>query len=494
VYVAVQAISTKEKHLHVDDFKGPEIYSAPEPPDLSSPANAAINVALNASLTWNGVLGADSYKVYLGTNENATNILDGEDVGTDLSYTLSGLDYETVYYWTVVATNIYGDSDPATIRSFTTRLDPTRPIPFLEDFNASTAWPSEWINNEMLISATHGNASNGVYKNLYGSETTGSFITCPIGPLAAVSEIKFDYRYMAYTFSYPGGSYEIVEGDKIEVQISTDDGQTFETIHVIDHTNHVVSADFATPTVPVIGYTGQVVKVRFVATWGAGDYYVDFDNIIVRETPTGVPDPVVLVSPADEAENILITPTLAWATVLTGGTPTAYDLYFGTTNPPAETVLVGEQAGTSYTFTTDLEYSTTYYWQVIPKNSFGSAINCPVWAFTTMADPTITTFPYTEGFEAGNTQNSTEILNWTQISVTGTEQWTANSTLTDNNRTPRSGNFNAFLLNGNNDWLFRPIQLTGGTTYRFEIYARQDGTSGAQLTVKYGNEATVAGI
>ncbi|MBF4986464.1 hypothetical protein FNJ87_19855, partial [Nonlabens mediterrranea] len=30
-------------------------------------------------------------------------------------------------------------------------------------------------------------------------------------------------------------------------------------------------------------------------------------------------------------------------------------------------------------------YNTTYYWQVIPKNTAGSAANNPVWSFTTEA-------------------------------------------------------------------------------------------------------------
>ncbi len=31
-----------------------------------------------------------------------------------------------------------------------------------------------------------------------------------------------------------------------------------------------------------------------------------------------------------------------------------------------------------------LEYSTTYYWKVVPYNAIGDAENCPVWQFTTL--------------------------------------------------------------------------------------------------------------
>ncbi len=48
---------------------------------------------------------------------------------------------------------------------------------------------------------------------------------------------------------------------------------------------------------------------------------------------------------------------------------------------------------TVYDPVNDLTYSTTYYWKIIPYNQFGDAINCPVWSFTVLADPTVTTYP-----------------------------------------------------------------------------------------------------
>jgi hypothetical protein len=113
-------------------------------------------------------------------------------------------------------------------------------------------------------------------------------------------------------------------------------------------------------------------------------------------------------------------------------------------------------------------------------------------------NPTISTFPFVEGFETGNTDQSATINQW--IQATGPEYtatyWTANSSLTTYNRTPRTGTWNATLQYGGESYLFRPIVLTGGTAYTIKLYARQDGATAtnAKLQVKLGTEATIAGM
>ena len=62
-----------------------------------------------------------------------------------------------------------------------------------------------------------------------------------------------------------------------------------------------------------------------------------------------------------------------------------------------------------------MAYETTYYWQVIPKNQYGDAQDCPIWSFTTWPDPTIYSFPFQEGFNA----NPFPPLGWKQTIVSG---------------------------------------------------------------------------
>ncbi len=62
---------------------------------------------------------------------------------------------------------------------------------------------------------------------------------------------------------------------------------------------------------------------------------------------------------------------------------------------------------------TSLEYGTIYYWQILPYNDYGTAENCPIWSFTTMADPTITSLPWFEDFEEPEGWLTQGTFNWT---------------------------------------------------------------------------------
>ena len=106
------------------------------------------------------------------------------------------------------------------------------------------------------------------------------------------------------------------------------------------------------------------------------------------------------------------------------------------------------------------------------------------------------TVPYFEGFETSYIHNTAVGLCLSQASVTGAAVWTANNTLTDYNRAPRTGAWNAFLQWSNEDWLFIPIQLVGGTSYTVEAYARQDGATAANsnIAISYGTANNAAAM
>ncbi len=96
--------------------------------------------------------------------------------------------------------------------------------------------------------------------------------------------------------------------------------------------------------------------------------------------------------------------------------------------------------------------------------------------------PAISEFPFFEGFEEGNIDNSSDIYKWNQISSTAHPEihWRTNA---DTNETlaPRSGAWNAVLEVGGNSTLFRPIMLEEGQGYSLKMWARQDTDAGVQL-------------
>ena len=132
-------------------------------------------------------------------------------------------------------------------------------------------------------------------------------------------------------------------------------------------------------------------------------------NYPVQNTP---PNPANIVSPANGATLVSLLATVNWASG--GGFPTGYRINFGTNNPPnniANNTDLG--AVTSYDPPGSLNPATTFYWQVIPYNSFGNAANCPVWSFTTHGDPTITALPYSQTWD--NVTVPALPFDWTSI-------------------------------------------------------------------------------
>jgi len=86
--------------------------------------------------------------------------------------------------------------------------------------------------------------------------------------------------------------------------------------------------------------------------------------------------------PEDDETDVDINADLSW----TGGDPDScdtvtYDIYFGTTSPPPK--VVSNQSGITYDPPGTMNYSTTYYWQIVAWDNHGASTAGPIWSFTT---------------------------------------------------------------------------------------------------------------
>ena len=154
-------------------FVGINSNQPPQPATIVSPSNNASGILPTASLNWNESPNTTNYKLYFGTNGGGvtppTNIANGLNLGNVMTYDPSpDMDWETVYYWQIVPENAIGPAIACPIWKFTTRVNPTKPLPYSQDFNSgTTASAIDWSTN-MSIGANHGtDGSNGLYKNLY---------------------------------------------------------------------------------------------------------------------------------------------------------------------------------------------------------------------------------------------------------------------------------------------------------------------------------------
>lgn len=214
---------------------------------------------------------------------------------------------------------------------------------------------------------------------------------------------------------------------------------------------------------------------------GTVGYSAYIDDISWESSAT-VPNPATVVAPANGAEDVIINYhtqglqyPLVWSS--NGGNPTSYILNMGTNYPPnniIDNVNIGNV--TEYSITEGLDYSTQYFWQVIPTNDAGNAEDCPIWAFTTM-DNVVIDFneldEYTQGFEEGEVgglplgwefENINDDTCWWEI--IGNTQWSENS-----HTGLEAAHIRFSFSNAHDDWLYSPaMNFIAGNTYTISFW------------------------
>jgi sugar lactone lactonase YvrE len=131
-------------------------------------------------------------------------------------------------------------------------------------------------------------------------------------------------------------------------------------------------------TVTLIGFG----TCSITASQVGNSTYAEALPVIQTFTVIAAVGPVTLSAPANGATGVSVTSMLSWSAATQA---TSYDVYFGTSATPPFAMNV---SGTSYnpgTLITD----TTYYWQIVSRNSSG--INpSAIWSFTTISGPHVT--------------------------------------------------------------------------------------------------------
>ncbi|MEL6719226.1 MAG: T9SS type A sorting domain-containing protein, partial [Bacteroidota bacterium] len=155
-------------------------------------------------------------------------------------------------------------------------------IPYVEDFESGSL-PDGWsvLDEVNPISSGHGAPSNVLTDNLWNVDPFFEASSPVIGIVELGDSLTFDYRYV--TFS--GSEVSLGRGDSLEVFISSDCGENYDRVLKIDSTNHVPSVEMATRTIYLDDYAGESIKLRFIGTWGEGDYFIDIDNISLIRCP-----------------------------------------------------------------------------------------------------------------------------------------------------------------------------------------------------------------
>ena len=304
--------------------------------------------------------------------------------------------------------------------------------------------------------------------------------------------VNFSYKVTQYSSNTTGQT--LADLGTIKLQWATSTTGTWNDVYQINNTNHTVSASCATKSATFSGLPAAGdIYIRFNVTAGANaDSYVYFDDVVISQGAA----PACLVPSALLSSNVTPTgATFAW-TASPSSPSGNYDIYWSTTNTaPTSTTTPSTTNKTTPYSATGLTPNTTYYWWV-RSNCVASGTSTWVsgGSFKTSCNPY--TVPYFEGFETGYTDATTVAGCLIQQTITGTQVWTANSTATDYNRSPRTGSWNAYLRYSNEDWIYIPISLSGGISYTVELYARQDDVTStdSNISISYGTSAVATAM
>ncbi|UCC48789.1 MAG: fibronectin type III domain-containing protein [Gemmatimonadota bacterium] len=156
----------------------------PDPPVLTSPADAATDVPLEAILEWAGT--ADSFDVEVATDAGfAVVVFSDTTVSTTITLPPGTLDYETVYYWHVRGHNAYGAGVYSSVFSFTTVAapdtePPSQPQNLTSPSQTGTTVDLVWDASTDNVGVSHYN----IYRDgeLVGSESSTNHTAVGLTP------------------------------------------------------------------------------------------------------------------------------------------------------------------------------------------------------------------------------------------------------------------------------------------------------------------------
>ncbi len=132
IYVTITVLVDQTTSVVCDaqSFTTLDVITPPECTQVTSPANGAIDVAIDAFILWTYAPRATAYLINLGTTPGGTDVLNGVDAGNALNFNIPfDLDPNTTYYVSIIPYNENGQTLGCTETSFTTEDIATEPPP-----------------------------------------------------------------------------------------------------------------------------------------------------------------------------------------------------------------------------------------------------------------------------------------------------------------------------------------------------------------------------
>lgn len=452
--------------------------ACPAPTDLAVTATTTTTADVEwtesgSATEWNVIYGAPGFDPL---TEGQTVTDDDGVAGTTLTGLTASTDYEVYVQAACGTSELSSLLGPV---AFNTECE-NEDVPYYLPFETGASC----ITTENLGSGQGWQIVTGANNGFEGTYARYYFSSDPANAWLYTNGINLETG-VNYQISYTYGNNSTFYTEKMDVFMGTDPVAANMTTELADHPE----ISDATPHTNIVVFTvpaNDVYYFGFHAYSGANEYYLHLDDISVIVAPS-CPAPTDLSVDAVSADSA----DLSWTP---GNTETEWEVVYGTPgfDPDTEGDVIQVSVDPETTIP-NLDADTEYEFYVRGICGVGDE---SVWvgpiAFTTACLPG--EIPFVEGFESGYTDGEALAGCWTQVSETGSYSWITNSSETSYNRTPKTGDFNIYLMYGNTRWVFYALDLTADTEYELKFYARQDASSGATVEAAFGDSATPAAM
>lgn len=385
---------------------------SPSPP--STPEGLSVTASTSSSITlgWDSVDSADSYKLYRSSSSEGTytEIVDQ----STRSYTDTGLDADTTYYYKVSAVNAYGTSDLSTdVSGQTDTLSPPDiPTGLTVNSTSQTTIALEW--NEVAEAESYTLYRSSSETGSYGSIVTLHGDTSYTDESLTASSTYW-YKVEANNSEGSSGLSTAVSGTTDDIVVTLPDApsglnQTGATASRITMAWNAVSGATSYSLYRSTSLNGSYTRVNTTTATsmtdygrssgltyyykvsatnesGEGDLSSAVAGTVLPQAPSGLSSDSVTEDSVD----------LSWNAV-TGAT--GYYVYRSTSSSGTYTQISSSSIN-SYT-NTGLDSSTTYYYKVAAYNAAGTGAQSSYCAATTEAGY--------ETKEAGPIQDGTYVI------------------------------------------------------------------------------------
>jgi len=325
---------------------GIQVESPPEVPRNLSPLSNSTSVNTALTLGWSASGGAETYQINLGTSntdDDGDGVMDTTEISAETAqtaYDVSGLEYETTYYWQVIAKNSVGET-PSGIIAFTTKAAPL--------------------------------GAPGVPSSLTPQDGAGNVSTLP--------EFSWDLTYSDSNPEVPE-KYLFTLAEDAEFTIIVNE---LSEVLIPHPDNGDLSYTLDQPL-----ENEKLYYWRLEAVNGAGNALSPIQSFTTKAPDSVPPSAATNPSPGAEAVDQPLSVDLSWSG---DGTADYYDVLvsqYKDSDEDGDDDLIGSSKLSGLSGTTipnsnlgmDLDFSARVEWQVIAVNSAGQTEG-PLWSFTT---------------------------------------------------------------------------------------------------------------